>query len=168
MRRPAGLRATRHQWVPGPRPAPGGLLRPHPGHHRQYTQQPDRQGLLARRADRHRRVVSSVRRAGTDRRDLRTHLLRRRAHSLGYTPGHARPDRDRQRLLQDLQHHRVAHRDDRGAGSVDRRHQKSARLSDRRSAGPAPGGCGFRSRGSGAAVLRSADRRLPRPTRCAL
>ncbi len=54
-----------------------GIFESHARNRHQHAEQPDRQGLLARRAVGHRRALPEVGRAGDHRRDLRAHRLRR-------------------------------------------------------------------------------------------
>ena len=99
VRRHAALRhAARTGLALRSRRARRGLQQPDEGDHPQHAEQPDRQGVHARRARGDRRAVPQVGRGRDLGRDLRAHHLRR-------SP--ARPDRD-----------------DRGDGGPDGHHQR--------------------------------------------
>ena len=112
--------------------------------------------------ERDRRALRPARRAGRDRRDLRAHPVRRRAHPDRDAAGHARAHGHDQRRLEDVQRHRLADRLDRGARRSHRRDPEGARLPHRRRAGAAAGGrrrrrstgCGARSTTGSTAMYR--------------
>ena len=60
------------------------------------------------------------------------------AHSDGHATRHARPNHHDQRCVENVQHHWVADRYDRGAGGNNRGDSEGPRFSDGRSAGPTP------------------------------
>ena len=74
-----------------------------PRRHHQHAEQPDRQGIHARRARDHCRAVPQVGRRGDLRRNLRAHHLRRPpARADGRHRRHGRADRHDQRALEDV------------------------------------------------------------------
>ena len=144
------------------RRARGGVQRQDQGDHHQHAEQPDRQGVLARRARDDRRALPQVGRDRDLRRDLRAHHLRRpRAHSDRDARRDGRSDGHDQRPVEDLQRHRLAGGLDDLAAVADRRDPQGARFPDRRRAGAAAGGGRRRAR------LRRGllHRRSPRTTR---
>ncbi len=102
----------------------------------------------------HPRSVRQPRRARGDRRDLRAHQVRGRAHPDRHASRHARADGDDQRRLEDLQRDRMAGRLDRRADRAHRRHPEGARLSHRRGSGAAAGGRRGSARRPGPLILR--------------
>ncbi len=132
-------------------------------------EQPDGQGLHARRDGVHRLALPGVRRALLHRRDLRAHPLparrpRGRAHLDGPARRDARPHACRQLDVEDLLGHGLARRLRARAARHHERRAQGTRLPDgrRRRAPPTRG----RLRPADAArVLRRARRRVPTPTR---
>ncbi len=121
--------------------ARGGVQRQDQGDHHQHAEQPDRQGVLARRARDDRHALPQV---GCDRdlrRDLRAHHLRRPSpHSDRDARRHGRSHGHAQRPVEDLQRHRLARRLDDFAAVADRRDSQGARFPDGGRAGTAAGG----------------------------
>ena len=120
-------------WTLRSRRARRGVQRQDEGDHHQHAEQPDRQGVHARRARDDRRAVPQVGRDRDLRRDLRAHHLRRPpAHADGDDRGDGRSDDHDQRPVEDLQRDRLARRLDDLAAVADRRDPQGARLPDRR------------------------------------
>ena len=93
------------------RPGPGRAARrgdqPDPADPAELAAQPDRHGAHPRRADGHRRARHRAGPARRDRRGLRAHRLRGRAHPDRDPAGHAGPDRHDQLGGQDVLLHRL-------------------------------------------------------------
>ena len=131
----AGASAARRRkrLVVRSRRARGGVQRQDEGDHHQHAEQPDRQGVLARRARDDRDALPQVGRDRDLRRDLRAHHLRRPpAHPDRDARGHGRAHGHDQRPVEDLQRDRLARGLDDLAAVADRRDPQGARLPDRR------------------------------------
>ena len=156
----AGLRAARAGPAARSRSPRGSVLAAHPRDHREHAEQSFGAGVDAGGAGSDSRPLCEPRRARGDRRDLRAHPVRGRAHSHRDVARHARAHGNDQRGIEDLQRHRLACRMDRRTRATHRRHSEGARLSHCRCTRAAAGRRRGGARGARRFVLRRPWRRV--------
>ena len=111
LRHAAPTRTAGADWTLRPRRAGGRVQQPNEGDHPQHAEQPDRQGVHARRARGDRGALPQVGRDRDLRRDLRAHHLRRRAARADRVARrHGGAHGDDQQPVEDVQRDRLAGR----------------------------------------------------------
>ena len=120
-------------WTFDPERARGRVQQQDEGDHHQHAEQPDREGLHARRARDDRRAVPEVGR-DCDLDEIYEHIIYdgHRARSDRDARGHGRPHDHDQRPVEDLQRDRLARGLDDLAAVADGAHPQGARFSDGR------------------------------------